>query len=98
MAWPWPGVQGARRAARGRGATGPAWGTVGAMSRTLVFTAYALFALGLLAALSTPLVLGTPRPAVLGLPFPLAWTVGGVLCAFVATLALHLLAGGEEEG
>lgn len=75
-----------------------ACGTVVAMSRPLVYAAYGLFAVLLLVALATPLVLGTPRPEVLGLPFPLAWTVGGVLCAFVATLALHLLAGGEEEG
>ena len=72
--------------------------SLGRMSRRLVLSVYALFCVLTLTALATPIVLGDRiEPMVLGLPFPLAWSAGWVVLAFVALATMHTLAGGESE-
>ena len=72
-------------------------GSFAAMSRPLVLIGYAVFAVTCLVALATPVAMGGRiEPFVWGLPFPVWWNALWVVCAFLALVAMHVLAGGEE--
>ena len=66
--------------------------------RTLILLGFGAFCVALYLAVGTPLVMdGRVEPFVLGVPFPVWWTAGWVVAAFVALVVLHLGLGGESH-